>query len=184
MELVAKISCKPIDYADVPMAFWPKRTKVKFPDGRLTLGPVRDTISAVCRSLRDCDDLVAAFGGHANFCPDLPILLIMPDGNPKLVAGLGFSTAAELRDCCVDVWGVNTGSDAHKRFNVDEMREREGLARREDVTEMTREAFHERRQRHLSSPITDPVRQYQYPNPTHKVLFPQQPDSSSWKATS
>lgn len=180
IELVSQIACKPIDYTDIPMTYWPSHTLIMLPDGRKIRGPIRDKISAVCRSMDDCDDLVAAFEGHVNFCPDLPILLLMPDGNPKMVAGLGYSTAAELRDCCVEVWGVSTGSDAHKRFNNDELRERHGMARREDVTAFTQEAFHERRQRHLASPVTDPVKQYTYPNPTHKVQFSQQPDNASW----
>lgn len=173
--LHASVKTSRINYADVPHAYWPNATF--FPDGHK--GPAKDCISAVCRSMADCNELVKFFDNQPNFCPDLPVLLLIP-GNPTLVSGMGFATVAELRDCCIEVWGVKTGSDAHKRFDGNEIREQLGMARREDVAEMTREAFFERRLRHKASPITDPVRQYQYPNPTGKTVH-SVPDSQDWK---
>lgn len=177
--IYGRVQTEPIDYKDIPMAFWPARTLVMLPDGRKIGGPVRDRISAVCRSMADCDDLVAWFGGHGDFCPDLPVLVMIP-GNPKVITGEGFATASELRDCATELWGIYAGSDAHKRFNNDEIREQLGLARREDVQEMTREAFWERTQRHRKSPVTDPVKQFQYPNPTGRTMHKTAEDQS-WK---
>ena len=94
----------------------------------------------------------------------------MLPGNPTLVSGLGLSTVAELRDCCVEVWGVKTSREAHKRFNNDELRERFGMARKEDVQEMVREAHWERAKRHKASPVTDPSKQFKYPNPNKRTL--------------
>lgn len=166
LELYGSVKTAPIDYRDVPMAYWPKATY--YPDG--SVGQGKDRISAVCRSMADCNDLVHWFNDQPNFCPYLPVLLLIP-GAPTIISGLGFSTAAELRDCCIEVWGVKTGGDAHKRFNGDELRERYGYARKEDVPAMVQEAFWERTQRHKASPVTDPVRQMKYPNPTNRTVF-------------
>ncbi len=176
MNLVGRVQAKPIDYTDgVPMAYWPKADI--WPNG--TVVRQREVISAVCRSMADCQDLVAYFDNQPNFCPDLPILLLIPGYPPVAVMGLGFSTAAELRDCCVEAWGVKTGADAWKRFEPNEMRERAGMARKEDVPDMVREAFNERVKRHRASPRTDPVKQWSYPNPTKRTLH-SVADPESW----
>lgn len=165
VEILGRVQTPMIDYRDVPMAYWPKVTT--WPNGQVT--SAREQLSAVCRSMDDCQGLVQWFDNQPNFCPDLPVLLLIP-GAPTLVAGLSFATAAELRDCCVEAWGVKTGADAWKRFEPNEMRERMGLARKEDVPEMVREAFHERVKRHKASPRSDPPAQWQYPNPSKRTL--------------
>lgn len=164
-----------IDYSDLPMAYWPKAT---YDEGTRTSRP-KEVISAVCRSMADCNDLVHWFDNQPNFCPDLPVLLMIP-GAHTLVTGLGYATAAELRDCCIEAWGVKTGGDAWKRFNGDELRERYGYARREDVGPMVQEAFWGRVLRHKASPVTDPWKQFKYPNPTRRTLH-KTPDSQAWK---
>lgn len=173
---VGTVRTPQIDYRGVPMAYWPKVSQRY--DTKLSIP--RDQISAVCRSMDDCNNLVQWFDNQPNFCPDLPVLLLIP-GKHKLISGLGFSTAAELRDCCIEVWGVYTSSDGDKRWNVDEMRERSGYARREDVPAMVQEAFWEKAKQHKASPVTDPGRQPEYPNPTGKTQFTQ-PESQDWKA--
>ena len=170
-----KVQTPQISYEGVPMAYWPAQTR--FPNGTSTVP--KDKLSAVCRSMADCADLVHWFGNRADFCPDLPLLLLIP-GAPTLLAGLGFATAAELRDCAMEIWGVKTGADAYKRFNSDELRERYGYARREDVGPLTQEAFWERAKRHQASPITDPWKQWTYPNPAQRTLH-KTPESQSWK---
>ena len=177
MEYVSAGSVKTalIDYRDVPMAFWPSYNRK--PNG--VTSPPRDKVSAVCRSMADCSDLVHWFGNRPDFCPTLPVLLLIP-GAITQISGLGYSTAAELRDCACEVWGVKTGGDAHKRFDNDELRERFGLARKEDVAAFTQEAFADRVRRHKASPITDPWKQFQYPNPTERTLH-KAPDSQDWK---
>ncbi len=180
MNLVGRVQTPLIDYTRepaVPLAYRPKATV--WPNG--TIVHVRDEISAVCRSMAECQDLVAWFGNEPNFCPDLPVLLMIPGYPPVAVAGLGYSTAAELRDCCVEAWGVKTGADAWKRFETGEMRERMGLARKEDVPDMVREAFANRVKRHKASPVTDPVQQFKYPNPTRRTLH-KVADDQTWKA--
>lgn len=180
LEIYGRVQTQQINYSDVPMAYWPSRTVIVKPDGSKYGGPVKDKVSAVCRSMADCDDLVAWFGSQPNFCPDLPVLLMIP-GALTVVSGLGFSTAAELRDCCCEVWGVKTGGDAHKRFDNDELRERFGMARKEDVPAMVQEAFRERVRKHKASPVTDPFRQMQYPNPTNRTLH-KVAESQDWKS--
>ncbi len=177
MNLVGKVQTPLIDYTDVPQAYWPKGDV--WPNG--TIFNVREKVSAVCRSMADCQDLVAWFDNQPGFCPDLPVLLLIPGYPPVAVMGLGFATAAELRDCCVEAWGVKTGADAWKRFETNEMRERMGLPRKEDVKEMTREAFHERVKRHKASPRTDPWKQWEYPNPNKRTLH-SVADSQDWKS--
>ena len=179
MELIVQGSVKTpeIDYSDVPMAYWPTITKQ--PNGNVL--NMRDKVSAVCRSMKDCDDLVHWFGNRPDFCPYLPILLLIPNAITVL-SGLGYSTAAELRDCAVEIWGVKTGGDAHKRFNNDDIREQLGLACKEDVAAMTQEAFWNRVKRHKASPITDPFKQFKYPNPTKRTLH-KTPDSQDWKVS-
>lgn len=175
--VVSTVQTSFIDYHDVPMAYWPK---VVYDYGTRTSG-MKEVISAVCRSMQDCNELVKWFDSQPNFCPDLPVLLIGPAfPMGKLVMGLGYSTAAELRDCCIELWGVSTSSGAHKRFDGDEIRERLGYARREDVTAMVQEAFRDRVRRHKASPVTDPFRQMQYPNPTVRTLH-KVADSQDWK---
>ncbi len=153
------------DITGVPMAFW-------YPKLR---------ISAVCRSEADCQDLVKWFDNEPNFCPYQPVLIILPNGVMKQVAGLGFATAAEMRDCCLELWGIYTSGEGEKRFNVDEMREEAGYVRREDVATAVAYAFADRIARHKASPITDPWKQFRYPNPTHKVKFGQMPSNEGWK---
>lgn len=169
-----------IDYRDVPMAFWPRAKFIA--EQRISIPT--EVISAVCRSMTDCNELVKWFGNEPNFCPHLAVLLLIPEPagiNPVLITGLGYSTAAELRDCAIETWGMHTSSDNAKRFNTDELREQYGYARKEDVAALTQEAFRERVARHRASPITDPVRQFQYPNPTNKTLFVQ-PNNESWSS--
>ena len=150
-----------INWAGVPMAYW-------------------DRVSAVCRSLTECEDLVRWFG-DATFCPFQPVLLLIPE-HPTLLCGMGYATAAELKDDAVNLWGKYT--DRLERtgsiVNFDEMREKYGLMRREDVKAATQEAFWERIKAHRASPVTDPFRQPQYPRPNERTQFPQ-PQSEDWK---
>lgn len=158
-----KVQTREPDWKGVPMTFWGK-------------------VSAVCRSMADCNNLVQWFDDQPNFCPYQPILVMLPDGEIKQVAGLGFATAAELRDCCCEVWGIYTSADGAKRFNVDDMREQAGMVPRDRLTEAVSYAFWERRERHRASPVTDPWKQFIYPNYTNKVQFGQMPDNKGWKA--
>lgn len=174
MNLVGRVQTAPIRYSDLPMAYWPVSV---FDHGRKV--GMKERISAVCRSMADCNALVEFFDNQPNFCPDLPVLLLLPAGH-KLVSGLGYATAAELRDCCIEVWGTYERADAGKRFDNDELRERFGMARKEDVAAMTQEAFADRIRRHKANPITDPWKQFQYPNPTERTLH-SVADDQSWK---
>ncbi len=139
-------------------------------------------VSAVCRNIGDCEDLVHWFGDAA-FMPYLPVLLLIP-GHPTLLVGLGYASAAELRDDAVNMWGKLTArvekTGSPMRLSGDEARERFGLARREDVTNMTAEAFHERIKRHKASPVTDPFRQPLYPRVRGKTVHTVA-DPAPWK---
>ena len=132
-------------------------------------------ISALCRSLKDCEDLVAWFG-DADFCPFQPVILLVPGSQPVAIAGAGYATAAELRDCAVTYWETTVNRVASGSvLDFDTLRERAGMARREKADELIREALWERAKRHKESPRTDPMRQPVYPNPTNKVQFPEHP---------
>lgn len=142
-----------IDWQGVPSKYWGK-------------------VSAVCRSASDCEELVKWYG-DALFCPIQPILLLIP-GHPTLLVGLGYASAAELKDDAVNLWGkyserlAKTGSIV----NFSELRERNQLMRREDVAARTAEAFWDRIQAHKASPVTDPARQPRYPRVNGKTVFP------------
>lgn len=130
-------------------------------------------MSAVCHSLKDCQDLVHFFDNQPDFCPNLPVLLMIPGVWPPVpVVGLGYATAAELRDTCVDAWCVKSGRAAKDQLAYfDDQRERNGLMERSKVAEMTQYAFWDRTKRHKASPVTDPVKQFRYFNPKHRVVF-------------
>ena len=156
-----------LDLRDVPMDFWGK-------------------VSAVCRSHMDCLDLSHWFGDEA-FCPYYPVLLMVPDGKNSVVyeqiAGLGLCEVWELRDTAVAVWEMTEERLAKyhgKVVDFDAMRERRGLMRREKVDEAIREGFWEMAKKHKASVVTDPGRQPRYPNPLHKMKFPEMP-AQAWK---
>lgn len=154
------------------------------PDWRGVPLDFKGKCSAVCRSMKDCDDLVHWFDNRADFCPDLPVLLLIPNVNPPIaICGLGFSTAAELRDACCETWGrkdarmQKTGS----LYDFDDLREQNGMIERSKLAEATSYAFWERVKRHKASPRTDPFKQMRYPNPRNRVVFPLMPDNAGWK---
>ena len=130
--------------------------------------------SAVCRTAQECEDLVCWFGS-ADFCPNLPVLLLLSGTDaPIAIAGMGFATAAELRDCAVVTWHEKTAklADDGKLLDFDALRERRGLMRREEVDAATRQALLDRIAKHKANPVSDPPRQPVYPNPTKKMRFP------------
>ncbi len=130
-------------------------------------------LSAVCRTLEDCEGLPRWFGS-ADFAPYLPVMVMVPGANaPTLVAGLGYATAAELRDCAVAAWSKQTDKLATtgSLADFDALREKHGLMRREEVDNATREAFLRRIADHKANPVTDPSRQPVYANPKNKMKF-------------
>ena len=170
----------------IPHAFWPKRSIIVYPDGRQVAGPIKEMLSAVCRSLQDCQDIPYWLRQREDLLPEKPILLLIPGVfPPPVVAGLGFSTAEELRDAALEVWSVKTGKIERfgDVFDWDDIRDREGRMRKEDVAEAVAYAFSDRIAKHKASPITDPWKQFQYPNPTAKVSFPSNPPQG-WKGES
>jgi hypothetical protein len=135
----------------------------------------KDHISALCQSLKDCEGLVAWFG-DADFCPFQPVILMIPGSQPVAIAGAGYATAAELRDCAVTYWETTVNRVASGSvLDFDTLRERAGMASRDKADELIREALWERAKRHQASPVTDPMRQPVYPNPTGKIHFPEHP---------
>ena len=128
-------------------------------------------VSAVCRSKKDCEDLVHFFGGDPSFCPFLPVLLWIP-GAPQQIAGWGLAPAAEMRDQAVAVWELITArmDRTGKPVDFDALREKHGLMRAEDVDAATREALWERIKRHKANPVTDPPRIPHYVLPNERSL--------------
>jgi hypothetical protein len=130
-------------------------------------------LSAVCRTATECDELVRWFGSP-DFCPLLPVMVVVPGAQaPTLIPGFGYATAAELRDCAVVVWHTQIEKLAAtgKLLDFDELRERRGLMRREEVDPAVREAMLNRIAKHKANPITDPPRQPVYPNPTNRTIY-------------
>ena len=151
MTLMAQRQTPMIDWRDVPRKH-------------------RGRVSAVCRSIGDCQDLVAWFGS-ADFCPFQPILLLIPE-HPTLLVGLGYATASELRDDAVNLWGKYTERlrKTGSLVNFDELREKARLPRHEDVKALTQEAFAERIRQHRANPITDPAREPLRPRVAGKTV--------------
>ena len=150
-------SIPPIDWRGVPVNVY-----LRF----------RNRVSAVCRSQHECEDLVHWFGA-AEFCPFPPILIMVPGTGGILLCGFGLATAAELRDDAVGLWVlksermVKTGS----LVDFDDLRERAGLVRRENVRDAVAEAFHERIRQHKENIRTDPFRQPRYPRWRGRTVF-------------
>lgn len=154
-----------IDWTSVPPQFW----------GR---------VSAVCRSYSECLDLNKWFGDE-DFEPDLPVLLIVPDGNGFVygqVCGMGLSPVYEIRDEAVARWEI-TEQRIRKTGSIvdfDSLREKAGLVERSKVDEAFRTALTDRIAKHKASPRTDPPRQPSFPNPKNQVRFPEMPEQT-WK---
>jgi len=142
----------PIDYTGVPASFVGK-------------------LSAVCRTANECYELAAWFGSP-HFAPNLPVMILVPGADaPTLIAGMGYATAAELRDCAVVTWYQQIEKLAKGDvLDFDALRERRGLMRREDVDAAAREALLRRIAQHKANPVSDPARQPMYPNPTGRTL--------------
>ena len=152
-EMVAMRAVPPISWKGVPLSY-------------------KGKLSAVCRSAKECDELIYWFGA-ADFCPVLPILVMVPGAQPTLIPGFGFVTASELRDCAVYAWFTQSDK-IKKRGNIldfDALREKHGLMRREEVDAAIREAFYERIKKHKANPITDPPRLPQYVRPNERTVF-------------
>ncbi|KKN27943.1 hypothetical protein LCGC14_0859330 [marine sediment metagenome] len=143
----------PIDYQGVPAKF-------------------KGKLSAVCRTAAECDELVHWFGSP-DFCPNLPVMVMVPGAQPTLIPGFGYATAAELRDCAVVTWYEQTERLAKtgRVFDFDALRERRSLMRREEVDSAVREAMLRRIEQHKANPVTDPFRQPVYPNPTNRKVY-------------
>lgn len=154
VELLTQKRIAPIDWTGVPDSY-------------------RGKCSAVCRTMLECEELVRWFGSP-DFAPYMPVMVMVPGADaPTLIAGMGFATAAELRDCAVAAWSSQTEKIAKTGhvLDFDSLRERAGLMRREEVDAATREAMVHRIARHMANPISDPARQPVYPNPTNKTRF-------------
>ncbi len=145
----------PIDWTGVPASY-------------------RGKLSAVCRTLQDCDELPRWFGS-SDFMPNLPVMVMVPGADgPTLIAGMGYATAAELRDCAVLAWSkqVDNLAATGSLADFDALREKHGLMRREEVDAAAREAMRRRVAQHRANPRTDPFRQMVYPNPKQRMNFP------------
>lgn len=153
MNIMVARQTPPIDYSGVPFAFHGK-------------------VSAVCHSLTECEDLAKWFG-HDDFCPFLPILILIPGVPIQQLAGWALAPAAELRDMAIAIWAIQTKRMAKsgRIVDFDALREKHGLMRREDIGPAMSEALSERIRRHKANPITDPPRERRYPRINGKVVF-------------
>ena len=169
-EIIAQRLIPPVDYLRkprVPASYQPLVVKDK--GGRIVGMIAR--VSAVCRTLVECSELVKWFGDAA-FCPFLPVLVRAP-GEWTAITGWGYASAAELQDCAIAVWNrqdeklVKMGA----MFDFDALRERHGLIRREQADAAVREAIRERIRHHKANPVTDPFRVPQYVRVNEKRVF-------------
>ncbi len=131
---------------------------------------MRGQVSAICRSMQECEELVKFFGDDS-LRPTLPILLIVPGlfehGKKQviLVAGLGYATVAELKDLCVTTWGraeLRVQERGSQFRSFDELREKYGLMPAASVDAAVREAMMDRIQRYKRNTRTDPARKGKY----------------------
>ena len=123
-------------------------------------------VSAVLRSLQECEDLVKMFG-HEDMRPTKPILILIPghtdhQGRPVhiLVAGEGEATAAELRDLCVTTWfrAIAKLGKTGGLVDFQALREKAGLLPREQFDSAFRDALARRIKQHKQNPVSDPPR--------------------------
>ena len=152
VELLIRKSVQPIDWRGVPEVYVEKA-------------------SAVCRTLVDCKELIKWFG-DAEFAPFLPVLVHAPAGWTA-ITGMGYATAAELQDCAVVLW--QTQEERLKKFGTlmdfDTLREKAGLVRKEDLTNVVAQTFRDRLAKHKANPRTDPIRQPKYPKWRDRQVF-------------
>ena len=137
-------------------------------------------VSAVCRSMQECEDLVRWFG-DGDFCPVMPVLVAIPD-HPQVIDCQGYAPVDEIRDLAVLIWEtvseqIATRGSVH---NGDELRWKHGYPDREAADAMIREAMFERIRKHRQNPITDPFRQMNYPRVAGKTLHTVA-DGQDWK---
>ena len=152
VEIVALRAIPPIDWRGVPQVFVGK-------------------VSAVCWSLRDCEELTKWYG-DPSFAPFLPVLVKAP-GGWSAIAGFGIADAAELQDCAIVLWTRQAEALAQRGtlFDFDELRYRRGLIERAKAGPAMAEAFEARIQKHKANPVTDPFRKVDYPRVNERVLF-------------
>lgn len=163
-ELVVRKGVPPIDWSGVPAGYVHRA-------------------SVVCRTLKECEEIVRWFGDAA-FCPYLPVLVKAP-GGWTAITGWGYADAAELQDCAVTLWHRQTIAMEQNNgalMDFDTLREKHGLMRREDVEAAVAEAATARIAAHRASPVTDPFRQPRYPRWRGKTLHTT-PESQAWKVT-
>lgn len=144
----------PIDWTDVPHVYRFKLQK----NGRWTEDPA---VSAVVRTLTEAEDLVKFFGDE-NFCPFLPVLVMVPGVPPTAIIGNGDAPVAELRDLAVAVFErtiLRVMKNGGTLFNSDAIRAARGLPRRDQVEGMLQEALWERVKRHKQNRRSDPPRE-------------------------
>ncbi len=159
-----------IDWTNIPRNFW-------------------GGVSAICRTYSDCLDLNLWFG-DPNFEPDLPVLLIIPNpvkpfGQPFYgqVCGMGEAPVYEIRDEAVARWEI-TQQRLRKNgsvVNFDELRDKAGYSRHEDIETNMQESAWAAIQGHKASPVTNPVVDPKYPRIYGKTVH-STPDRQDWKA--
>lgn len=134
--------------------------------------------SAICRTLAECSELVRWFG-DATFMPYLPVLVKAPAGWTA-ITGWGCADAAELQDCAIALWTRQADKLAAmgSLMDFDDLRERHGLMRKEEVAAAMSEALTQRIASHKANPVTDPFRQPAYPRfrgkTVHTVAKPEE----------
>ena len=179
LELMAPRAIPPIDYRGVPAGLRPKIVKDK--TGRVV--NVIPRVSAVCRTIKECEDLVYWYG-DATFCPFAPVLLLLP-GGPALIAGDGAAPAAELRDVAVATWNRRVVALLRHKgslLDFDVLREKAGMVRKAEVADALADALARRIAHHRAHPITDPPRQPLYIRPNNFKNF--QVPEKSWQEAS
>lgn len=118
-------------------------------------------VSAGVRGHREAAGISRMFGSPS-YKPRAPILLVGPDGRvPILLIGDGVTEAAELEDMAQEAIDRQEAQIAAggRGMNFDELRERSGQVRRDQVDTQIREAVSTRIKHHLQNPRTDPFRQ-------------------------
>lgn len=123
-------------------------------------------VSAACRSMPDCHDLIRFWGRGPNYRPQKPVVLLLPDKirdnkTPTVVfiACEGIATAAEIQDLAIHYWGKSEERLAKNKgmlVDGDVMREKFGFVEKAQVETAMHEAMQRRIERFNRNRRTDP----------------------------
>lgn len=132
-----------------------RKIPVVMNERKVPLG-MQGQVSGAIRDPRQVSEIKHVFGADTK--PEAPLMLYGPRGEAIMLVGGGDTEASELQDIAAEALERANERAQNPTAYFDKMRERAGMARREDVPKMMRDAIEERIERHRRNPVTDPFR--------------------------